>query len=1070
MAETTGNMTEDGFDNTLHGLLASGSLPEGVGDIWSRPVDQRGKADNAKDFEDISDDDLPDEEDIQQDPGDKGLAREIEDDLFGDSGLYDDARNDDLFSEVQPREFDWAKARELNGLPPLHDQDYLPAPPENDEEVFAAMWPTFRQYEAPKFQQLFPPKPAQYVGKQPLKPPKPLNMNKVSLDLAHDQAKIFRVADLAAPSKFDFQLESGQRGLVPIVEEDIQSESDEESEDGDIDPNEMIGNVSWQDIEVACIDFDIKVIEDRFDAIEAEISRTAIAATEDDLFGDDWDLLDEPAAKRQKASHIPDDFFTRPAFNFKVLDDPERITAKNAEHIILDLNDPHLMVQVESPPLSTNKRTFTEMRDRDTKSNAISRRFNISNDEAYDQLKENHQSKVRSTLTTLAVEHTLPAVKLQYPFYKAELDTKEARSFHRPTIDFIPNHHILFERVDRKSSKAKKSKIKDIKTLYASSADLSMNDKADVVFLEYSEEYPTTLSNFGMGNRFVNYYRKKTADDTYRPRLNIGEPVVLFPQDRSPFSQFGSVDPGETVPTLHNSMYRAPIFDQKPKNTDFLVVRSETGVEGKSFSMRKVKNLYTVGQQFPLVDVPGPHARKVTTAQKNRMKMIAFRLANKDKYQTVDMPDVTKHIRDSTDLQNRQKMKEFMKYNKDYKRWGMKPEEIIPDELGIRSMVKPEDVCLIESMQVGKRHLQDTGYGKDVEELEDEEAKEGESLEKQMSPWSTTRNFLLATQGKAMLQLHGEGDPSGRGEAFSFLKTSMKGGFKALGESIEDRIEAKKQEVDSGHKYNVAKQAKAYDETIRRIWQAQKSSLSSQVENSDIDLDDMDVDEPEEELDFGRTPRSEAHNPFNNVMESETGSQMSRASTLSQHGKVLRIHGRKRHPNGQYEDFVEVVRNPAVIKMYIKKRTALEMDKTDVRQIKPTGDAEQDKRAQKRLLDELARLERNKDRRIAREKQKGIVNDDNPESPASPGSPSVTPAVKAPTGTTRKCANCGQVGHIKTNKKLCPMLNGTMDSTGSGFTAGGFGSMATTPALATTPAPPGTPALVTTPAPATTPL
>jgi len=69
---------------------------------------------------------------------------------------------------------------------------------------------------------------------------------------------------------------------------------------------------------------------------------------------------------------------------------------------------------------------------------------------------------------------------------------------------------------------------------------------------------------------------------------------------------------------------------------------------------------------------------------------------------------------------------------------------------------------------------------------------------------------------------------------------------------------------------------------------------------------------------------------------------------------------------------------------------------------------------------ELARLERNKDRRLAREKAKerqaGIKN-----APADgdSGSPSANPlpSTERPTGTTRKCANCGQTGHIKTNKK-----------------------------------------------------
>jgi hypothetical protein len=68
---------------------------------------------------------------------------------------------------------------------------------------------------------------------------------------------------------------------------------------------------------------------------------------------------------------------------------------------------------------------------------------------------------------------------------------------------------------------------------------------------------------------------------------------------------------------------------------------------------------------------------------------------------------------------------------------------------------------------------------------------------------------------------------------------------------------------------------------------------------------------------------------------------------------------------------------------------------------------------------ELARLERNKERRHAREKQKGLIKAGNVET-GEAASPSATPgAVEKPTGTTRKCANCGQAGHIKTNKKYC---------------------------------------------------
>jgi len=69
---------------------------------------------------------------------------------------------------------------------------------------------------------------------------------------------------------------------------------------------------------------------------------------------------------------------------------------------------------------------------------------------------------------------------------------------------------------------------------------------------------------------------------------------------------------------------------------------------------------------------------------------------------------------------------------------------------------------------------------------------------------------------------------------------------------------------------------------------------------------------------------------------------------------------------------------------------------------------------------ELERLQRNKERRIARDKAKGVHFD--PDADGAAGQPSSPAAgVVKSTGTQRKCANCGQVGHIKTNKK-CPLL------------------------------------------------
>lgn len=67
---------------------------------------------------------------------------------------------------------------------------------------------------------------------------------------------------------------------------------------------------------------------------------------------------------------------------------------------------------------------------------------------------------------------------------------------------------------------------------------------------------------------------------------------------------------------------------------------------------------------------------------------------------------------------------------------------------------------------------------------------------------------------------------------------------------------------------------------------------------------------------------------------------------------------------------------------------------------------------------ELSRLNRNKERRFAREKQKGAFRGSTGDSFVEGGSGGGKPA-----GTQRKCANCGQVGHIKTNKKCVLSLN-----------------------------------------------
>ncbi|KAL1847935.1 hypothetical protein Plec18167_004899 [Paecilomyces lecythidis] len=1090
MPHATENGALDAEDNDFNNVMQQINGPFGEGgvsfDFMSRELDPGEKADDAVDYEDIDDDDLPDEEeggappaangDIDMAPADDQVKGDWGEDIFGgdeETGKREGDELDDLFgdapspsagnqvdetrdlffeeeegpsvaaghagdtapaieaeAEADAMEEDSILEGEEPSSPTVEDMDPAtlrawklqqalfamsavgpdnpPAPPENVEELLESLWPGFDRKALPRFLELIPHKKAYFVGKQPLKPPKPVLPTKINLELAQDQERVFKAGGQVNKRA----LESEQLGIIPItVTVKEEEESPVEEIDFETDPEEVLpGGVTMQDLHVICADWDVKTDISEMDVDEEpEPVKEKNDATEED----DWLFETTRPAKKRKLGKDPNEIIALSHIDVPPLDDPEQITAKISKKITIDMNDPHLLLDERGPESGTQKPKALGALNRDEMdvnvTKRLTQRYNISNDEAYDMLKENHQNKVRSTLGNVTLEHSMPALRLQWPYYKTELATSEARSFHRPALTFRPGQSVWFK--NPAHIKRKHQKGKDIKTLYNTTRDLSAADNSNVLLVEYSEEVPIMMSNFGMANRFINYYRRKNMEDTSRPKAEIGETVVLLPQDKSPFSIFGHIDPGETTAAISNSMYRAPLFHHQAKSTDFLVVRSSTGSGGSDYYIRNIDNLWVAGQQFPSTDVPGPHSRKVTTTAKNRLKMLTFRLMKKSGDMKLSISDITAHFPGSSDMQNRQRMKDFVHHDKESKQWVPKFLDAIPDSDTIRSWIQPEDVCLLESMQVGQQHLHDAGYANDAEKGggDEDEDVEGESFEQQMAPWKTSRNFLLASQGKAMLKLHGEGDPTGRGEGFSFIKTSMKGGFKAIGESVEDKLDAQRLKELGGHSYNVARQQKSYETSIRRIWDTQKASLSSTVEHSDAESD---IDQEEEDEFSKPTPRSEAPTPAAFRRDDETTSQFSRLSTTSQKNKVLRIVRDYEDENGNVYQKEQLVWDPRVIRQYTQYRYKMEALQTKLDKIEPTGDPEVDARNMKLLEAELGRLNRNKERRFAREKQKGVSSKPNGDSPNDGG----TPTGKA-AGTQRKCANCGQVGHIKTNKK-----------------------------------------------------
>ncbi|KAE9400552.1 TAF1 transcription initiation factor TFIID subunit TAF1 [Gymnopus androsaceus JB14] len=649
------------------------------------------------------------------------------------------------------------------------------------------------------------------------------------------------------------------------------------------------------------------------------------------------------------------------------------------------------------------------------KTDAVPRdKFNLSNDQYYEVAKDGGRHRVRQTFGQLSVEHAYPAQKLQLPFFKTRLSKQEARSFHRPALQFPTNIELRFTKVRTAKKKKDKAGRKigkggNVGEGLHGTGDLSLRDTSNFVLWEYSEEHPPIIPNFGMGSVLVNYYRKKDEKDDHIPKFDLGVPFVLEPQDESPFMKFGYVYPGQTMPALYNNLVRAPLFRHKPKPTDFLVVRSTVKGETKYF-LREIKNLFVLGQTYPVTEI------------------IAYKLLRKSAGERLKISRLMKYFPDQNELQMRQRLKEFMEYHRRGPHqgfWRLKPNWPVPSDPDMLKMVTPEQVVLTESMQVGQRHLQDSGYSQTADNADGDES--NLSVEQQLAPWITTKNFLYATQAKAMLRLHGEGDPTGRGEAFSFIRISMKEIFVKAGEDYEQKMAEAENRPKSAHRYNVAEQQQIYKSEIERIWKAQFDSLSRrdapQLTAEDVQRDALKTQQLEAQ-------RQQANRDLTPLEPYSRGPSMDRASVDPEaNRRVLRI---KRFVDGQWQ--TEIVRDSAVIRAYIRNRQAIEEENTMTDSLAPTGDADKDKRAKKRIEEELARMKKNQERRLHRKNAKIVKEGGTPLQLNRP--------IKSE--TTRRCGHCGQMGHMKTNRK-CPRWEEFNSGAAPGPSASAASPSATSP-------------------------
>ena len=104
----------------------------------------------------------------------------------------------------------------------------------------------------------------------------------------------------------------------------------------------------------------------------------------------------------------------------------------------------------------------------------------------------------------------------------------------------------------------------------------------------------------------------RAVKDTGPPQYKYGETVYAH---TSPF--LGTLHLGQSIQAIENNMYRAPLYEHKMPATDFLVIRTRN-----HYHIREVDAFYTVGQECPLYEVPGPNSKRANNFTRDFLQVI----------------------------------------------------------------------------------------------------------------------------------------------------------------------------------------------------------------------------------------------------------------------------------------------------------------------------------------------------------------------------------------------------------------------------------------------------------------
>ncbi|EFC38161.1 predicted protein [Naegleria gruberi] len=426
--------------------------------------------------------------------------------------------------------------------------------------------------------------------------------------------------------------------------------------------------------------------------------------------------------------------------------DASKKQAKNTK-LIIDMNDKSMFFNESDGQSNVDKDEIF-----DTIEYNI---YNISNDSKYEGQTIKDQSQ-KTTAKKYTVRHSQPALKLDPKLYRSYIPDNELRRHHHRKNKFKNNEIMTVVFRKPKKEKKKSKKRKDIEK----KQDLSANDHR-VILMEYVEERPSLLNNVGMGTMIMNYYKKPNSAFDSVPECEDGIPIVVESEDGVPL--INTLVDGEFFTTTENNMFRAQIFKQEVKSTDFLLCTRKASGGKTKFYIREIPREYVVGHTQPQVEVTPPRTRASESYTNNRLTLFIYRsfldqMKKGKKQLKIKIDDIKEAFPDFPHQTIRERLKALATYDRGSGVWTAHPSKPIPSEEELQNLVSPEMVCINESMLSGDLRLNDKGIDDEASMVAFElsfarvEEKYRDTIrfierEKIELPWDKTNNFHLCFKG-----------------------------------------------------------------------------------------------------------------------------------------------------------------------------------------------------------------------------------------------------------------------------------------------------------------------------------